>query len=74
MEARMPTPTQTQTRSRTRPARDVLADSLAARAEELGIDRDTIWFPSTHAVAAWRREGGLLRLDIRDWPATELAR
>jgi hypothetical protein len=64
----------TSTHTRARPAREVLAESLAARAEDLGIDRATVWFPSTHAVAAWRHDGGLLRLDIGDWPAAELTR
>ena len=56
-----------------RPAVVVLADAMAAHASELGIDGGSVCCPSVHAIAAWRRDGGLLRIDIGDWPAAELS-
>ena len=54
--------------------RSVLRAALVSRAADIGIDPDTIWCPSPHAVAAWRVDGGLLRLDIAHWSPTDLGR
>ena len=53
---------------------DRVAALLAQHAVELGIDPASVWRPSTHALAAWRTGGGLLRIDISCWSATELTR
>lgn len=47
---------------------------LTEHAAELGIEADSLWRPSTHALAAWRSGGGLLRIDLACWSAAELTR
>ena len=51
-----------------------LRAALIARAVELGIDPESVWCPSPHAVAAWKPDGGLLRISFDDWTAPELSR
>lgn len=60
--------------TRSASTQSALRRALLARADELGIDPETIWYPSPHALAARRPDGGLLRLDFGDWPAPELGR
>jgi hypothetical protein len=64
----------TAARSKEEQMRSALRGALIARALELGIDPETVWCPSRHALAAWRNDGGLLRLDFNVWPAAELTR
>ena len=59
------TPTQHLTRS-------VLRTALASRASELGIDPDTVWCPSPHAIAARRLDGGVFRIDYGIWTGDDL--
>ena len=47
---------------------------LTEHAAEFGIDGESVWRPSSHALAAWRCGGGLLRIDVASWSAAELIR
>lgn len=47
---------------------------LTEHAAELGIEAQSLWRPSAHALAAWRSGGGLLRIDLACWSAAELTR
>jgi hypothetical protein len=60
--------------SRSDATRSVLRDALVDRAEELGIDAETVHSPSPSAITARREDGGLLRLDFTAWSAPELSR
>jgi hypothetical protein len=51
-----------------------LRAALAARAERLGLDPDTIRSPSPGAVTARSHDGTLLRIDYHAYPAQELER
>jgi hypothetical protein len=51
-----------------------LRNALIARAVELGIDPDTVRYPSPNSITARRDDGSLLRLDFGSWPAAELSR
>ena len=52
----------------------VLCEALVDRAEELGIEAETVRSPSPCAITARREDGGLLRLDFATWSAPELSR
>jgi hypothetical protein len=58
------------------PARllDAVRDVLARHADDLGIDRATVKRLAAPAVTARTQDGGLLRLDVSAYDATELTR
>lgn len=54
--------------------REQLREALIARADRLGLDRDSIRVPSPGALVGRQPNGDLLRLDFHIYPPAELGR